>query len=106
MPCFSAMRRIQWSDLMVMDGWSRVRDDYLGKLDGLAARVQGELRRGLARDLAIHRRNRAGRIGGDRRRAAVGLFADMDVERQRSEQRHAVLRGHACTAARAEDVLG
>jgi hemoglobin-like flavoprotein len=36
----------------------------------------------------------------------LGLLADADVQRQRAQQRHLVLRGHARAAALAEDVLG
>ncbi|KAG1306891.1 hypothetical protein G6F62_015324 [Rhizopus arrhizus] len=49
-------------------------------------------------------RHRIGRGDGDRG-TGVALLADADLQRQRAQQRHAVLRRHALATAFAEQVL-
>jgi hypothetical protein len=78
----------------------------LGEGDRLVARLHRQAAGGLARDLAVGERDGRIRLGGHGRVAAVGLLADAQVQRQRAEQRHAVLLGDALAAALAEDVLG
>src|SRR5579883_739980 len=69
---------------------SRILDHDLWHSDRLVLGLQRQLRGGLAGDLAITR----GDVGVGHRRdggiAAVGLFADADVQWQRTQQRHMV----------------
>src|SRR6185369_610935 len=84
-----------------------------GVLGYLNARELGREVLGLAGDLdchlpryaLVHGRKLAVRVGHHGRLAAVGLLADLDVQRQRAQVIHAVLGRHALAAALAEDVL-
>jgi hypothetical protein len=66
---------------------------------------QRETRRGSARGLEVGATHGAIRVGDHGGPASVGFLADPDVERQRAEQRHAVLLRHPHAAAGAEDRL-
>src|SRR5580658_3106266 len=117
MACSRAMRRIQLSDLMLMSSCfcrsaarrarkvSGFLDDDLGKYAAAVARARRQRPGGAAR----HREVRLGarRIGGGNHRgtAAVGLGADVCIERQLAQQSPAIVARHALAAAAAEDVL-
>src|ERR1700752_4976164 len=61
--------------------------------------------RRLARYFAIDVGNLPVWIRDHRWPAGVGLLADVDIERQRAEERHVVVLAHLLAAALAEDVL-
>ncbi|CAG9197453.1 hypothetical protein BGLA2_1250004 [Burkholderia gladioli] len=76
-----------------------------GEFRAHVLRALGDRDRHLPRDLAIARRHRGIGRGGHGRRAAVGLLADRDVQRQAAKHRHAVVGRHARGAPRAEHVF-
>src|SRR4051812_1397654 len=98
------MRRIQWSDLMVIVFSALFYNDLR---EQAAAITRAPCKRTRRATGGIEIRFGARRIGrGDHARfAAIGFFADLRVERQLAEQLHVVLLGHALAAASTEDVL-
>src|SRR5260221_12652485 len=107
MRCSAAIRRIHLSDLMLIRS---ARSGVLGHDDvrKLGGHVPGGLRdldRKPTPDRPVDLRRPALRVGHYGRLARVGLLADGDVERQRTEQLGAVLLAHALGPALPEDVF-
>src|SRR3990167_9227899 len=67
--------------------------------------AQGQLRGHAPGDVAVDLRDAALGVRHHRGLAAVGLFADTDIERERPQEIHIVLLGHPLAAALAEDML-
>src|SRR5690606_34261748 len=80
-------------------------DDDSWKLRRVVLGCQRQARGHTARDVTVTLREFALGLGDDRRVTTVGLLADPDVERQRAEERHLILRGEPLTAACAEQVF-
>src|SRR5690349_18419517 len=99
------MRRIQWSDLIVIVLRSAFFDDDLGEQTAAVPCATRE-RAGRAPG-CVEICTRAGRVRRSDHRgpAAIGFLANLRIERQLAEERGAVLLGHARTPARPEDVL-
>ena len=89
MLCSCAMRRIQLSRL---DAHLGLFHDDLGKQAAAVARAARQRSGRAARSLEVCSGARRSRRGDHRGPPAVGLFADVRIERQLAEQRHTVLR--------------
>src|ERR1017187_9654633 len=109
-PCCCAMRRIQLSDLMLIDSrplqWSSaVFDHDLWEQCTAITGAARQHRSGPPGGVDIGLRSRAIRLGDDRGSPSIRLLANARIERQLSEQRDAVLGGQTRPAAGAEDVI-
>src|SRR5690349_24818946 len=93
MPAASAVR-----SRVLYDDARELRREILGLLrDG---------DRDLARDRLVRLRDRTVGLRDDRRASRIGLLANVDVERQAAEERHAVVAAPPLGSARTEAVLG
>src|SRR5580658_5833717 len=107
MPWEAAMRRIQLSDLMlILSPLSGRFDDDIRKQDAAIARAPRQGRGRAPGHLEIQLRAARVRLGNHRGSAAIGILADARIQGQLTQQPHPGLRGHARTAAGAEDMLG
>src|SRR3990167_455425 len=87
----SLASRMRWCSVI----GSGVLDHDVGECDGLVARLQRKLCADLPGNRAITRGNGRVRMRYHRGRARIGLLADGNVERPRTQQLDAVLRRHA-----------
>src|SRR5262245_42899273 len=114
----AAMRRIQWSDLIVMVSFfggakrphktksSAFFYDDLRKQAAAIPRAPCEPAGRAPGGIEIGPRARRIGCSDHRRVAAVRFLADLRVERQLPEQRHPILLRHPLAAPGAEDVFG
>src|SRR6516162_4082066 len=99
--------RQRWRTTVLPGVWClAVLDHDLGKETAAVAGAQRQCRGGATRQLEVGPRARRVRRCDYGRAAAVGLLADVRVERQLPQQSHAVIVRHAGTAAGTEDMLG
>src|SRR3569833_1630539 len=85
---------------------SSVLYDDIGEFAAVIACAQRQRRRHPTSDNAIDPGYWTIRIRCHRGLADVGLLANFDIERQRTQKSHAILLRHALAAALAEDVFG
>src|SRR5262245_24446530 len=91
--------------LSAMQSELRILDDYFRLRDRCALPFRPEKRRHPPRHVDVDAAQLSAWIDSHRRRPAVHLLANTNVERQLGQELDTVLLGHAFTAARAEKVL-